>query len=57
MGSVGLNERSFFFDAFVGFSWYAFRPALATFLAPWIFMDFMSLQILEKVCFFMMRVS
>ena len=47
-GSVGLVFRIFFADCFVGDNRNALMPALATFSAPWIFIDFMSSRILLK---------
>ena len=47
-GSVGLIFRIFFADCFVGDMRNALMPALATFSAPWIFIDLMSSRILLK---------
>ena len=47
-GSVGRVFRIFFADCFVGIRRNALIPALATFSAPWIFIDLMSLRILLK---------
>ena len=47
-GSVGLVDRIFFADCFVGFRRNAWMPAFATFSAPWILIDFMSDIILLK---------
>ena len=56
-GSVGLVFRICFADCFVGDNKNALIPALATFSAPWIFIDLMSSRILLKrfagVLFFM----
>ncbi len=45
-GSVGLTVNIFFADFLFGFKRNASIPALATFSAPWIFMDFISVKIL-----------
>ena len=47
-GSVGRVFRIFFADCFVGARRNALMPALATFSAPWIFIDLMSSRILLK---------
>ena len=47
-GSVGLVFRIFFADCFVGNKRNALMPALATFSAPWVFIDLMSSRILLK---------
>ena len=47
-GSVGRVFMIFFADCFVGLIRNALMPALATFSAPWIFIDFMSSRILLK---------